>query len=384
MTKEKNLETRTKRAQAAVAMGLVKRTGDRFLVGAKSPKNGPGQYEVWRHDLGKVRCACDEFVEAIKTDPGFRCEHILAVKLSLASVAPETASGSAPNLATHAAERREPQVSFSNGNQAQVSAGSELAPAEKGEPEMIIPDPDPALETTIPGPNSASEVGTRSDEKAITTFRDLLRRLSEPIPEGLIKQREGWRGRDGATRLIDYIEWHTVADLLDQVAPEWSHAVHAIVPINDLVAVIASITIAGVTREGIGTGSAESEVGIKKAEHDALKRAAVKFGIARDLYKHAPESEDASIDPPATRPLPRDPLAKTLADLVTPKQLIAIRAIAHDRGLEADEECLALYGCRIEELSRRAASVLIDHLKSYQRPEPKLQRPESEQSNRAA
>ena len=38
-----------------------------------------------------------------------------------------------------------------------------------------------------------------------------------------------------------------------------------------------------ITREGIGTGPSDCEMGIKKAEHDALKRAAVKFGIAREL-----------------------------------------------------------------------------------------------------
>jgi len=43
-------------------------------------------------------------------------------------------------------------------------------------------------------------------------------------------------------------------------------------------------TISGVTREGVGTGLADSETGIKKAEHDALKRAAVKFGVVRDCY----------------------------------------------------------------------------------------------------
>jgi hypothetical protein len=55
--------------------------------------------------------------------------------------------------------------------------------------------------------------------------------------------------------------------------------------IGDIFTVTVAITIDNVTREGIGTGSAESELGIKKAEHDALKRAAVKFGIARELYK---------------------------------------------------------------------------------------------------
>ena len=43
--------------------------------------------------------------------------------------------------------------------------------------------------------------------------------------------------------------------------------------IGDIITVTVAITIDGVTREGVGTGIAESEMGIKKAEHDALKRA---------------------------------------------------------------------------------------------------------------
>ena len=61
---------------------------------------------------------------------------------------------------------------------------------------------------------------------------------------------------------------------------------------------------------------------------------------------------------------PRGPVAKTMADLVTPKQLVAIRAIANSQGVNAEAECLEALKCRPEELSRRAASAFIDHLKS--------------------
>src|SRR5207248_6439035 len=138
---------------------------------------------------------------------------------------------------------------------------------------------------------------------------------------------------------VDYIEWHTVADLLDQITPLWAHAVRSITPIGDLVAVTAAITINGITREGIGTGPSDSEMGIKKAEHDALKRAAVKFGIARELYRREAEGEEPPAEIVSHPPQPRDPLAKTLADLITPKQLVAIRAIAHAQGLQAEQVC---------------------------------------------
>jgi hypothetical protein len=139
--------------------------------------------------------------------------------------------------------------------------------------------------------------------------------------------------------------------------------------VGDFITVTVAITIDGVTREGIGTGSARSEMGIKKAEHDALKRAAVKFGIARDLYKkefdafehgEAPEVEVSNF--------PSDPVAKTLSDMVTTKQLGMIRAFARENELDADAECESLMKCKVGELSRKAASALIDHLQTMATP----------------
>lgn len=59
---------------------------------------------------------------------------------------------------------------------------------------------------------------------------------------------------------------------------------------------------------------------------------------------------------------PRDPMAKSMADLVTPKQLGLIRAKAREVGLNADEECQNVLRCKTDELSKRAASSFIDHL----------------------
>src|SRR4051812_46945305 len=57
-----------------------------------------------------------------------------------------------------------------------------------------------------------------------------------------------------------------------------------------------------------------------------------------------------------------DAIATTMADLITPKQLVAVRAIANARRLNADSVCLELLKCTPEELRRRAASALIDYL----------------------
>ena len=59
-------------------------------------------------------------------------------------------------------------------------------------------------------------------------------------------------------------------------------------------------------------------------------------------------------------------MAKSLGDMVTAKQLGMIRAIAREGGIDAEAECSSVFGCRVDELSKRAASDLIDQLQSLQ------------------
>lgn len=188
-------------------------------------------------------------------------------------------------------------------------------------------------------------------------FEEILAELSRPLPETVIRQRVGWRDNTGEERWVDYIDWHTAADILDRACPDWSHEVRDISVIGDLVAVTAAITIKGVTRCGVGVDSALDEKGIKSAEHDALKRAAVKFGLARSLYRGGQKGRKngASAD--------SQQKSKT-QEPVTDKQLSAIYAIAKAKSLDPQLESMALFRREPEELSRAAASELIDHLRN--------------------
>jgi hypothetical protein len=306
---DQDFEKREKKGRALAAMGHVARTDEGFEVTTAGRRRET--LRVWRDVEGRVRCSCAEFTEA--DDVRFRCEHILAVKFYLEPPVEEVAPVDPP-FAQH--EEVEPAVA--------------LAPVGETEPAF-----------------------------AASPFTSVLAELKRPLPETLVKQRVGWTDRQGREHEVDYVEWHVVADILDRVAPEWSHAVRGITQIGGLVAVTASITIDGVTREGIGTGEAIDEKGIKKAEHDALKRAAVKFGIARELYRKDDDEATGTSGSHAA-----DPVARTLSDLVTPKQLVAIRAIASATGVDAEQRTLELFNCRPEELTKRAASQLIDELKA--------------------
>src|SRR5215470_13969974 len=179
--------------------------------------------------------------------------------------------------------------------------------------------------TAIQAPENGGET-----KQNVLNFSSTLRELRKHVDPELVRQREGRRDNSGNVHMVEYIEWHTVADILDEVAPNWTHTVKDIRAIGDIMIVTVAITIDGVTREGVGTGRARSETGIKKAEHDALKRAAVKFGIARDLYK----KENETLESETPSQTSDDNVAKNLGDLVTGKQLGMIRSLGREIGVD--------------------------------------------------
>lgn len=215
--------------------------------------------------------------------------------------------------------------------------------------------------------NEAKNQQVLSDEFKVETsnvldFSATLKDLKTNFDPELVRHRKAGKDRNGNAKTVEYVAWHTVADILDKTAPNWEHSIKDVRSIGDFAIVTVAITIDGVTREGIGTGSARSEVGIKKAEHDALKRAAVKFGIARDLYK----SEEASTHEQPTETVTSfngDPIARTMSEMVSTKQLGMIRAVAREANVDGDLACRNLMRCEVNELSRRAASFFIDHLR---------------------
>jgi hypothetical protein len=215
---------------------------------------------------------------------------------------------------------------------------------------------------------------TKAIQNNVLDFSRTLRELRKTVDPQLVRQRAGRRDRNGNVHMVEYVEWHTVADILDEHAPNWGHMVKDIRPIGDIITVTVAITIDGVTREGVGTGKTASETGIKKAEHDALKRAAVKFGIARELYKREFDSiEQDELAPTALETSSAqtgDPVAKTLGDMITSKQLAMIRGLAREANVDGDAECSRVMHCGIDELSKRAASDLIEHLQKLQRAVP--------------
>jgi hypothetical protein len=417
---EKNLtDKKEKRAKSIAAMGLVNREADKFLVSTPSLRGKQTSYEVRRDEKGRIRCNCLEFEESAEGDSAFRCEHILAVKYALVAKNTEAVTKSTVKVeATAEVEPREVTAKVENKTESRIDLG--MQNAERGfENESKIQNPKSKIEMSKRGEQKSDEVqenvsvegqietqkvvepshlkSTQGDKKMtqanlketpiteqteetannVLNFSTTLRELRKNVDPELVKQREGWRDRNGNAHYVDYVEWHTVADILDENAPNWMHAVKDIRQIGDIFTVTVAITIDGITREGIGTGTADSEMGIKKAEHDALKRAAVKFGIARDLYKRESDTieREGAVPPPINDGFPANPIAKSLSDLVTAKQLGMIRAISREINVDADEECQNVMQCKTDELSKRAASGFIQHLQDLQKQNVEVQMP---------
>ncbi|MEJ7846612.1 MAG: Rad52/Rad22 family DNA repair protein [Pyrinomonadaceae bacterium] len=373
--KEKSGEWREKRGKAIAAMGLVDRDGDHFNVAVPNLRGRQTSYRVRRDETGTIRCNCFEFEEIIAGDSSFRCEHILAVKQAL------VAKNTEPTARANGKE------TVSSESKQKTTTESRLS--ERGEQETeSVPDEDSAnrqAESTTVEPvrlttkgektmkhNSVKEIEIDTEREEtfdnVLDFTSTLKELRKNVDPHLVKQREGWRDRNGRVQMVDYVEWHTVADILDQTAPNWGHSIKEMREVGEIMTVTVAITIDGVTREGIGTGLTRTEMGIKKAEHDALKRAAVKFGIARELYRKefdAIEREETvkpAISAAADGGFPSNPVSQNMSDLVTAKQLGMIRALARDNHVDPDDECMTVMNCTCAELTRRAASALIGHL----------------------
>src|SRR5258705_9527271 len=123
---------------------------------------------------------------------------------------------------------------------------------------------------------------------------DIWSALSAPLPPGVISWRQDGRpiSRDGRhiARFVAYIEANTVRERLDAVVPgEWDLTLELLPPVTGLdedsnqgpCSFKARLQILGVIREDVGTGR-----DYKQAATDAFKRAAVRFGIAHELYAY--------------------------------------------------------------------------------------------------
>ncbi|MGC8967835.1 MAG: Rad52/Rad22 family DNA repair protein [Thermus sp.] len=124
---------------------------------------------------------------------------------------------------------------------------------------------------------------------------EVWRKLAEPFPKGEVQWRIEALSRDKRRALVvPYVDARTVLDRLDKVVgPEGWHDAYEVLSdaerlVKDergerrerLCEVKCRLTVLGVTKEDVGEGDS-----LKAAFSDAIKRAAVKFGVGRYLYR---------------------------------------------------------------------------------------------------
>jgi uncharacterized protein (DUF3820 family) len=138
-----------------------------------------------------------------------------------------------------------------------------------------------------------------SDDIDITTFTtsevnmtheynwaEVQRELAEPFPAGDVSWKAQATNKDKTRALaVAYVDARDVMDRLDEVVgPQgWSDTYRVVVVAGES-AVECTLTVLGVSKTDVGTPGDSSDKA-KGAYSDAFKRAAVRFGIGRYLYR---------------------------------------------------------------------------------------------------
>jgi hypothetical protein len=124
------------------------------------------------------------------------------------------------------------------------------------------------------------------------TPADVWARIAAPLPQEAISWRQDGKPitREGRVlaRFVAYVEANTVRERLDAVVPgEWDLTLTPLPQLSGeatgelAVSFKARLQVLGVVREDAGSGR-----DYKQAATDAFKRAAVRFGIAHELYAY--------------------------------------------------------------------------------------------------
>lgn len=212
------------------------------------------------------------------------------------------------------------------------------------------------------------------------TYYMLKANLAVPIPREMISSKnKGWDKKKDEPILIEYANVTDLKDLLDERVGVWTAEVTEFKQIGNSMCLVVRLSI--FASDGVwhsdGTGIEPLDTNsfgdpFSNAYAQGFRRACEGHGMGREMWRkseHVEASADAS-QPPDNSERPEhsqeradySPMAKSLGDMVTAKQLGLIRSIAREANIDADKECALKLNCSIDELSKRAASDLIEHL----------------------
>lgn len=162
---------------------------------------------------------------------------------------------------------------------------------------------------------------------------DVWEILAEPFAPGEVQWRLEALSKDKRRAMVvPYIDARSVLERLDEaVGPEgWQDAYEVLMAREGSFAVRCRLSVLGVSKEDVGEGES-----LKAAFSDALKRAAVKFGVGRYLYRL--EKQWVDYDESSGRFTPPQLEALSYPQAERPSRPRASHAEPHESPAEAEK-----------------------------------------------
>jgi len=212
----------------------------------------------------------------------------------------------------------------------------------------------------------------------MSTDPDKLQQLREPFPAASIgKLPKG-------NVLLDYVGHAAVTNRLLNVDPKWTWEPLALdenlLPAMDKAGNLwIRLTVLGVTRIGVGDGK-----NMKERIGDAIRNAAMRFGVALDLWAKEELEHDRAEWPSGQEPIP-DPVTgevpmedgEAQVRMMGKGQMIQLKTLEKTLGMDGEEDRerrLAFYAWMTgrvvnssKELTQDEADLIIDELRSRER-----------------
>jgi len=136
----------------------------------------------------------------------------------------------------------------------------------------------------------------------------------------------------------------------------FSYSIKSVTYSNGKWLVVCSVHADGVVRDGLGSCDNGTGNALETAERRAFEDAVAKFPGGSDQPGEVEEEVRRIVSDDSAQ-------ATSLLNLVSPSQLSAARALGDRADLDVDAESERMFGCRLGELSREAAAVLIRFLR---------------------
>jgi hypothetical protein len=156
------------------------------------------------------------------------------------------------------------------------------------------------------------------EEEVMVSTTETMKKLAEPFPDAVVKQKPG----RGNSRPLSYISHALVTERLNDVDPGWSwrtvneHVYFDAGNVPHCAGVTVEMTVNGVSR--VEAGGPQRQDGfaneIKNAYSDAIKRAAMRFGVALYIWDNLVDSQDDEDAQPAAPPREMTPEQRERVD----------------------------------------------------------------------